>query len=490
VSRRLSALLLACGCAGQAAIAPPDLPLARTPDAAFRARAPDPEPIVPRAERAPVERRALSNGMSVWVARRTDSPFTSLALVFRGAGSESAAQGIAQLTATLLLEGTRQPHGPTLGRLSINGQFPSIETLEDGSVLSLDVLTSVALPAIRFLAQIARDPAFELGAFQVAKNRQLYAISDASLSSTSHLQEAALEELYGGAVFRSLLGKSDRVAALTNDDVLRFYRSRYRPEQTALIVAGDVEPEAAFAAADGSFSGWSPSHAPSAEPPRTPPAIATERRFVALHTEKALAYGLCVALGPDPRHQDRAGFELAAMLLGGHAVSRAAEALRFHTGQVYAVGAGIERRGGQSHLIVRLGSERDDFVAVLRGLLAEIARLREQPVSDEELARAKALFRGRAALSRTRNRDVAELLAGDFLAVQPELAAESVQHRVQRATAADVQRAAAHWLRPDLLQLAAMLDRARFERELGDFGKVHWLQFKAKLAETSSSPSE
>src|SRR5688572_26421427 len=40
MSRPLLAVLLACGCASRVPIAPPDLPLARTPDAAFRARAP------------------------------------------------------------------------------------------------------------------------------------------------------------------------------------------------------------------------------------------------------------------------------------------------------------------------------------------------------------------------------------------------------------------------------------------------------------------
>jgi predicted Zn-dependent peptidase len=481
MSRPLLAVLLACGCASRVPIAPPDLPLARTPDAAFRARAPAAEPSQPRLEPAPIERRALSNGMSVWVARRTDSPVTSVALAFRGAGSESAAQGIARLTATLLLQGgTRQANGPTLARLSINGQYPRITTFEDGSVLSLDVPSQVTLPAIQLLAQITRSPAFELGAFQVERNRQLYAIGEASLSSMRHLQEAALEELHGGPVFRSPLGLSERVAALTNDDVVRFYASRYRPEQTALIVVGDVELERILASANALFESWTPSLPPSEEPPRTLPELASDRRFVAIDAQKALAYGLCVALGPDPRHEDRAGFELAAMLLGGHAVSRAAEALRYHAGQVYSVGAHVERRGPHDHLVVRLGAERDDFLPVVRSLLAEIERLRHHPVGEEELARAKALFRGRAALALSQNRDVALAFSRDFLAVYPELAAASVERRVLAATAADVQRAAARWLRPDLLQLAALLDGAALKGKLAEFGRVHWLRFRAK----------
>jgi zinc protease len=482
------ALFLACSCASRVPIPPPDPPLARTPDAAFRRAAPAPDPLDSPSEPAPIERRTLSNGMLVQVMRTTASPVTSIALVFRGAGADTHPEGAALLTAKLLLEGTRQADGSALGHLSINGQSPEVEVFDDGTVLTLRVLAPLALPALTLLSQIARYPAFDPGAFENARNRQLYAISEASLFGMAHLRDAALEELYGGSVFRSTLGKSEAVAAFTSDDVSRFYAARYRPEQTALIVVGDVDPETIFATADSRFDGWTPTLAPPGDLVRKPLPLATGRHFVALHLDKALAYGLCVAPAPPLDHADSPGFQLAAMLLGGHAVSRAAEALRYHAAQVYAVGARVEQRAGQSHLYVRLASERADFVAATQRLLAEIARLRDQPVTEQELARAKALFNARSLLATSSNADRVESLAVDFLAAHPDLTSEVRLERVRRATSADVQAAAARWLRADQLQLAALLDRAYFNRELGDFGEVRWLHFRARKAGAGAGP--
>src|SRR5215212_3931669 len=78
-----------------------------------------------------------------------------------------------------------------------------------------------------------------------------------------------LAEEMGGAAFRvhpyrwSVIGNACDLRTITREQLHRHYRTYYTPNNAVLVIAGDVEPEAAVAAAQARFGALEP----GAEPP-------------------------------------------------------------------------------------------------------------------------------------------------------------------------------------------------------------------------------
>jgi zinc protease len=425
--------------------------------------------------------------MRVEVLPRPESTLAAVVLAFRGAGTatDGEPEGVAPLTATLMLEGTRIADGSVLGGLTINGHAPGIRTFPDGSVLKLESLSSLVVPGIDLLSQIVRGPAFEPTSFSRALNRQLNAIAGGSMTWNQHLLESALEELHGtDPVARSDLGRSGPVAHLTNDDVRRFYARRYRPESSALIVGGDVDPETVFALAESRFGNWRALLPVPPQAARRPLARNENRRVVAIDQPTLQAKILFVAEGPPPDHEDSAGFSLAVSILGGHAASRAFESLRLHDAQAYAVLARIEHQARASHMQLYFGVANADIVSATTTLFRESERLASTLPSEVELSRAKSHARSTTSFRLGGSSGFVDERALAFLSAPSDATVPPLRDRIERASARDVQRAAARWLHPDRLQLAIVANRAAAEVPLRALGSVRWYT----LASTTKDP--
>ena len=92
--------------------------------------------------------------------------------------------------------------------------------------------------------------------------------------------------------------------------------------------------------------------------------------------------------------------------------------------------------------------------------LGEVARLREEPVGDAELGRVRDFVKGRIDLRLEGSGGVAGWLVGQEMFYDRIRTAEEIATIVDGITAADIQRVAREYLRPELAYLAAIGPRA------------------------------
>lgn len=190
-----------------------------------------------------------------------------------------------------------------------------------------------------------------------------------------------------------IIGWMDDLKTLRVADLKDWYRRWYAPNNATLVVVGDVEPQAVFALAEKYFGAIPRAELAPIAAPVEPPQRETRRTRVAAPAEvPSILLGFHVPRFQTGREWEPYALEvLAGVLDGGDSARFARELVRE---QQIANSAGADYGSVARHpgmLLISATPARGRGVEQLeRALLAQIERLRREPVSDAELERVKA----------------------------------------------------------------------------------------------------
>ncbi len=183
-----------------------------------------------------------------------------------------------------------------------------------------------------------------------------------------------------------VLGDPAALKAATQESLRGYYKRHYVPENMTLVVVGPVDPTQIRAAAARAFGQAAPTGHKRSTPPG-PSGLGGIRERVVERPERQASLGLAWA-APPLGHPDMYSVDLLAHILGGSRSSRLYQALRENARLVSGIGGwyGSLQYGGVLAVTAQL--EPKDQEAVERGILAEVRRLQEDGITEEELARA------------------------------------------------------------------------------------------------------
>jgi predicted Zn-dependent peptidase len=247
------------------------------------------------------------------------------------------------------------------------------------------------------------------------------------------------------------IGSMEDLDAATVDDVVAFFKTWYAPNNCVLSIVGDVDEEAAHAAAARYF-GPIPANPGIVQPPvdKIAPQIGVEAREVMPDAVPLTRVHLGFRCPPFGSAEFDA-LELASQILAGGRGSRLYRRLvreRKIAQDVTAFGLplvdGASFFGGW--VTVRPDSDEE---ACEEAFLAELQRLIDEPVTEDELARARALIEAAELGALGRVEEVADRLSMyAALFGRPELVNEQLG-RYLAVTAAQIQAVAAKVFRAD-----------------------------------------
>ncbi len=272
------------------------------------------------------------------------------------------------------------------------------------------------------------------------------------------LFEVVLDKTFTTHPYRILpIGSMADLTAATIEDVREFHRTYYLPNNATLVVAGDFDADETL--------GWIEKHFASipkgpAIPRNVPkePAQAAERRTVEYDANTPLPAVIFTYHVPEAGHPDVHALQVAANVLSN------GQSSRLYRKMVYDQQIALEA-GGQTIIL-------DDpgvffFFAILqagktpeeaeKALAEEAERLRAEPVGQEELEKAKnqliaaEVFERQTVQAKATDIGYADVILGDVSWVNKELA------ELQKVTAADVQRVAGTYFRPQNRTVVHML---------------------------------
>ncbi|MFQ5520765.1 MAG: M16 family metallopeptidase, partial [Candidatus Methylomirabilia bacterium] len=413
-------------------------------------------------------REVLPNGLVLVVAERPAIPIVVVrAYVRAGSAFDPPAHpGLANLTAELLTRGTSRRSGPQLDEaIEFVGGSLGADAGRDGVTVSLAVLKKDLALGLDLLAEVLLEPVFPEEEFRRAV-KEIRAGIRASEDEPARVAGRELSRLlYPGHPYQfPVAGTEDSVGKLTRDQVVEFYRRHYRPDAVILTVVGDVRREAIVRELLGRFGRWP---AAGETPPQVllaNPGPPVRARTITRELTQATVYLGRPAIRP--HHPDYYALRVANHILGGGSASRLYTVVRGKAGLAYSVWSYLAARRYGAALIVGLQTRTQGLAKALELIRAEMARMGDKPVSEEELALAQAYLTGSFPLRMDTSGKLASLLltveALDLGLDYPD----RFKERLEQVTVADIQRVAKIYLDPATFSIVTVgkLDAAEQNR--------------------------
>jgi len=428
---------------------------------------PDPKLVLPA-----VQRRKLSNGLEVLVVEHHELPVVSMNLVTKmgAAGDPAGKAGLASLTADMLDEGTA-----TRDALQVSDQLARIGSSLlvsagwDSTTASMRSLTRHLDRALEIYADVITNPAFPDKELQRLRAQRLAALRQQKDSPEAIAGLVFQKVLYGGnhPYGHPLAGDEASLQSLSSADARGFYETYFRPNNSALIIVGDVKPDQIVPKLEKAFAGWKSAHVPAVDVSAAP--VERDRSAIYLvdrpgSVQSIIQLGQVGAPRSSPDY-----FPLFVMnrILGGASSARINLNLREDKGYTYGASSSFSFRRGAGPFTaaapVQGFSTKEsvaEFMKELRGIRGEM------PVSPAELEGAKqSIVRGFA-----RNFETPDQIANQLELIVtydlPDTYFNSYVERVQAVTLEDVNRVANRYLQPDRMAVVIVGDRKSIEQGL------------------------
>lgn len=343
--------------------------------------------------------RRLGNGLRVVVARSTNLPIASASLIFGGGGAADPAErpGVATMMARLVDNGAAGMTAPQLAaRIESLGAQIGGNANADSSSIFVAAPTATIGEAGALLRQIVREPTFAPEELERERRRMLDQLRIAMRDPSFVNQQVSLRAIYADAPYGNPVGGSPAsLAAITRDELVAYHRAWWRPDNATLIITGGLEPDAAFALAERMFGDWTaPASAMPALPANRAGTAQAPRVIVIDNPDSDQAAVSVVTRGIARNDPDYYPLVLANSALGGSSTGRLFQEVRVRRALSYGAYSQLATFRDEGALVALAQTRNNAAPEVAQVMLAELTRLRNEPLAADVLQRRRNLVSG------------------------------------------------------------------------------------------------
>jgi zinc protease len=329
----------------------------------------------------------LDNGLVVQVLDFPGQEVLKLEVIFRAGRPDETKRVTARATAALLREGTLRRSGAEVAEhFDFYGASMTNPGSLDYSSFALFGLRKYAADIIPAFAEVLQQPAFlahELEVFQQTNVQELLVELEKVEVRAYRL---LTERLFGEAHPYGYNSMPADYLALTREDLVGFYEQHFRPENCLFFASGRVD--AALIDLLNQHFGQVPldtTYAP-VRAVMPPPPSPTPTGTLAVAQPDSLQSAIKIGRRMFGRqHPDFQGLVVLNTLLGGYFGSRLMANIREKKGFTYNIYSSFDALQHDGYWYIGTEVNRDKKAATLRAIWAEMKKLREQLVADDEL---------------------------------------------------------------------------------------------------------
>ena len=438
------------------------------PEAAWRATPPKPGPA-PKLSLPTAAEFKLNNGLRVLLVERHSLPIIAANLVtLTGSDANPIDRpGLSAFTSAMLQEGTKTRPALTLADdVDQIGATLNSASTSDFSQVTIRSLTRNEDAAFDLLSDVTLHPAFDAKDIERIRNQRITDILQEKDSPVVLSRKASYLALYGPNHPYGYLESGTEASnkSITRDDLEKFWRTGYDPGNSALVVVGDITEPQLKTEAEKYFGGWTGSVTAHQPPPITNKPV---RSILIIDKPDAPQTAVRFASIAAPRSTpDYVDLQVLNTALGGLFSSRLNMNLREQHGYTYgAFSIFLYRR--EAGPFVAGASVRTNVTApAIKEMFGEIERIREGQITPDELTMSKGAFEQSLAGRFETSPETAATVGDLFVYNLPLNYYNTLPGKIDAVTAADVERVAKEYLKPDAMVVVAVGDKAKIEPEI------------------------
>jgi predicted Zn-dependent peptidase len=253
------------------------------------------------------------------------------------------------------------------------------------------------------------------------------------------LAEALAKHMYAGQpAEREVLGTKETVSKVTREALIAYKSSQYTGPNTVVTIAGGIGEDEMLVYARGSFSDLknespSPEYLTQDKDQKEPETV-----FVDKDTDQA--HIIMAWRTFDKSHPDRFVANIIKHILKGGMSSRLFIRLRDEMASGYYISAGHAAYKSFGLFLISTGTKHERVPEIVSAILSELAKLKTEAVSAEELEKVKEYMRAHRLMSLETSDDVADFFGEQEILENRIRTPEEFDAIYSKITAEDVMR--------------------------------------------------
>lgn len=420
----------------------------------------------PRVALPPIVTRQLPNGLKLMIVEQHELPLADFVLLV-GSGSTADPKnktGVAGLASAMLREGTTTRKSLEIAdQIAFLGIGLSSSSSLESSTISLHTTSFQLDSALALFADVALHPSFPADEFErLRKNRltDLLRLKDQGPAIANIAFPAIIygpSHPYGAPA----LGTEASVKSLAVGDLQSYYQTVFKPNNSTLIIVGDVKPDQIEQKIAALFGGWQ--RGDVSPPAYGEPSKSAPTTIYLIDKPGAAQSSFRIgAVGVPRSTKDYFALTVMNTILGGSFTSRLNQNLRETRGYTYGAGSRFDMRraAGPFTASAEIVAAKTD--SALLEFMKELNAI-HQAVTPAELSRAKRFLQLQLPGNFETTRDIAFQLIPVALYGLPLDYYDNYVQNIEAVTQADVARVAQQYINPSSLVVVIVGDRKTIE---------------------------
>lgn len=388
--------------------------------------------------------------------------------VFLREGSRHEAQninGINHFIEHTLFKGTRKRSAVQIADESdALGGYLDAFTARESVGFTNKVLDEHLPQAFELVADLVTAPTFDPIELDKERNVILEEIKMVEDTPDDLVFEIFSEGFYPNhSLGRPILGTPETLATFKSKRVRKHYEDAYRPENLVIAAAGNITHDEWLELVNQHFGHLRPRKVTASQPEPTPTPHFTLRHKAELEQSHLVLGAVC----PSLLSKDHYAVNVLCTILGGGMSSRLFQSVREDRGLVYTIFSSLTEYVDTAFLSIYAGASAENIEPTITATVAELRRLKNEPVSELELQRNKDQLKTSLMLALESSSARMSALASQEMTWGEFLSPGEVIEKINAVTVEDVQRLAGEIFQPEAMAVTVLgdIDGLKIERE-------------------------
>jgi predicted Zn-dependent peptidase len=403
-----------------------------------------------------IQRQVLPNGLTILTEKMDHIRSVSIGIwVKSGSRHEDPnVNGISHFVEHMVFKGTSSRSAEDIARQvdSIGGNMDAftgketicfnVKVLDEHLPVAVDILSDMVLHPIFDVNEITRERGVILEEIKMDEDNPDYLV-----------HEIFTQNFFKGhPLGKPILGTKETVRRFDQEAIWGYYGGKFSPGNMIISAAGNLNHKEfvdllrqRFEQLPVGSNGWHD----------TPPKINSR---IILRNKKALEQvQICVGVPSySISHERRYVTYILNTLLGGGMSSRLFQNVREKQGLVYSIFSELNPFRDTGMLSVYAGTSRESAPKVVQSIVHEFRELKTQPISEEELKRAKDQLKGSLMLSLESSTARMSNLARQEMYYDHFFTMDEIIDRIQAVTVEDLLQSANELFQPQLIAVTVL----------------------------------
>jgi zinc protease len=420
----------------------------------------------------------LKNGLQVFVVENHKLPRVQFSIQLKNDPIlEGDKAGFTEMAGNLIGTGTKTK---TKAQLDEETDFIGANLSTSSNSIFASSLTKHTSKLLDLMTDVLYNPSFLPEEMDKLKTQTLSGLAAAKDNPNSIISNVRMALVYGKGHTYGEMSTEKTVGAITLDDCKNYFNTYFKPNNAYLIVVGDIDLKNAKVLSEKYFNKWAsgevknPTYTVPQAPAKT--VVALVDRPASVQSVINVAYPIELK----PGTQDAIKARVTNQILGGSFSARLMQNLREKHAYTYGSSSSLSPDNliGNFNATASVRNEVTD--SSVYELMSELKRISNEPVTEQELASAKASISGAFGRSLESPQTIVGFALNTAKYNLPKDYYNNYLKYIDAVTIADVQATSKKFIRPDNAYIVVVGKGSEVADKLKRFGEVKYYDINAE----------